>query len=188
MQARHLPTGRRASGLTTCCQRLTLFCLLCLLCPAGLLESGCTDFLRVGPLRRLSRRLLAHSLHASESRATASAASELKEMLKEASGPAELTAIRAELAAVERGTLLGGIISCSSLTVMLSHDAPARCGMLATPAPQLFAVCACLAAPLISPLLPRRSRPPAQAPAQDSAHCGRHMLLLPASGPGWAAV
>lgn len=26
--------------------------------PAGLLESGCTDFLRVGPLRRISRRLL----------------------------------------------------------------------------------------------------------------------------------
>lgn len=25
---------------------------------AGLLESGCTDFLRVGPLRRISRRLL----------------------------------------------------------------------------------------------------------------------------------
>ena len=71
--------------------------------PPGLLESGCTDFLRVGPLRRISRRLLAQSLHASESRATASAAAELREMLKEAGGPAELAAIRAELAAVERG-------------------------------------------------------------------------------------
>ena len=69
----------------------------------------------MGPLRRLSRRLLAHSLHASESRATASAASELKEMLKEASGPAELAAIRAELAAVERGTFLGGRGLCLSL-------------------------------------------------------------------------
>ena len=26
--------------------------------PSGLLESGCTDFLRVGALRRISRRLL----------------------------------------------------------------------------------------------------------------------------------
>mgnify|MGYP001049355468 CR=1 FL=1 len=30
---------------------------------AGLLESGCTDFLRVGPLRRINRQLLRQSLH-----------------------------------------------------------------------------------------------------------------------------
>ena len=30
---------------------------------AGLLESGCTDFLRVGPLRRISRGLLRQSVH-----------------------------------------------------------------------------------------------------------------------------
>lgn len=69
----------------------------------GLLESGCTDFLRVGPLRRISRRLLGQSLHASESRATATAAAELREMLKEAGSPAEKAVIQAELAAAERG-------------------------------------------------------------------------------------
>lgn len=59
--------------------------------------------MRVGPLRRVSRRLLAQSLHASESRATATAAAELREMLKEASTPGERRVIEAELAAAERG-------------------------------------------------------------------------------------
>lgn len=77
--------------------------------PPGLLESGCTDFLRVGPLRRVSRRLLGQSLHASESRATATAAAELREMLKEASSPAEKAVIQAELAAAERGESAGGL-------------------------------------------------------------------------------
>ena len=69
----------------------------------GLLDSGCTDFLRVGPLRRVSRRLLAQSLHASESRSAASAAAELREMLREGGSPAELAAIQAELDAAEKG-------------------------------------------------------------------------------------
>ncbi|KAL4457552.1 hypothetical protein ABPG75_012417 [Micractinium tetrahymenae] len=92
----------------------------------GLLESGCTDFLRVGPLRRVSRRLLGQSLHASESRATATAAAELREMLKEAGSPEEKAVIQAELAAAERGAdrqrkrLLKtvpvvGVTCCSSL-------------------------------------------------------------------------
>lgn len=67
--------------------------------------------MRVGPLRRVSRRLLAQSLHASESRASAGAAAELREMLKEAGSPAEAAAIRAELAAAEKGACVqpGGL-------------------------------------------------------------------------------
>ncbi len=117
---------------------------------AGLLESGYTDFLRVGPLRRISRRLLGQvrataatcrapaclcslpfflascctvpashccpfsrcvlasapqSLHASDSKATATAVAELREMLKEASSPEERAVVQKELAAAERGGL-----------------------------------------------------------------------------------
>lgn len=74
----------------------------------SLLDSGSTEFLRVGPLRRLDRRLLPHSLHASESKNAPSAAAELNDMLREgqAAGtltPGEEAALRSELAAAERG-------------------------------------------------------------------------------------
>jgi hypothetical protein len=72
----------------------------------GLLESGCSDFLRVGPLRRIDRKLLPYSLHASESKSHASAAAELKDMLREGEGkmsPTEEAALRAELAAALAG-------------------------------------------------------------------------------------
>ena len=104
---------------------------------AGLQESGCTDFLRVGALRRLDRRLLPQSLHASESRATATAAAELREMLKEAGSPAERAAIQAELAAAERGAcLLGAPLLLPPLRLRLQLLVLARGGAV------MRAVCA----------------------------------------------
>jgi hypothetical protein len=93
----------------------------------GLAESGCTDFLRVGPLRRLSRRLLPHSLHASESRASAGAAAELREMLKEAGGPAEAAAIRAELAAIEKGELARAAAAAAAVVRAACSLLPSCC-------------------------------------------------------------
>lgn len=101
----------------------------------GLLDSDCTDFLRVGALRRIDQRLLPHSLHASESKAHATAAAELKEMLREGAGrmsPSEEAALRAELGAMERGAdrqrkkLLKtvpvvGVTCCSSLLPVLDN-------------------------------------------------------------------
>lgn len=68
----------------------------------GLVESGMTDFLRVGALRKIHVDLLGHSLHASESKAHASALSELKEMAKGAQGRL-LAKIKLQIADVERG-------------------------------------------------------------------------------------
>ena len=99
----------------------------------GLLESGCTDFLRVGPLRRIDRKLLSHSLHASESKTHANAAAELKDMLHEGQGkmsPTEEAALRAELAAMAAGAErkrkkmlktvpIVGVTCCSSLLPVL---------------------------------------------------------------------
>ena len=101
----------------------------------GLLESGCTDFLRVGGLRRIDRGLLRHSLHASESKSHANASAELKEMLREGAGTmsvAEEATLRAELAAAESGAerqrkrLLKtvpvvGVTCCSSLLPVLDN-------------------------------------------------------------------
>jgi hypothetical protein len=78
-------------------------------------------------LRRVSRRLLPQSLHASESRAHASAAAELKDMLKEAGSEAEASAIRAELAAAERGAVRGSfgphdaLLAQLNCTLILAH-------------------------------------------------------------------
>jgi hypothetical protein len=68
----------------------------------GLLESSITDFVRVGALRKVHVDLLGRSLHASESKANASALSELKDMAKGASGVL-LEKLKAEMAEVERG-------------------------------------------------------------------------------------
>jgi len=99
----------------------------------GLLESGCSDFLRVGPLRRIDRKLLSHSLHASESKTHANAAAELKDMLREGEGkmsPTEEAALREELAAMAAGAErkrkkmlktvpIVGVTCCSSLLPVL---------------------------------------------------------------------
>lgn len=97
----------------------------------SLLQSGTHNFLRVGALRRIDKRLLSHSLHASESKAHASATAELKEMLKEAAGnPFEEAVLRAELAAAERGSdrhkkkllktcPIVGVTCCSSILTVL---------------------------------------------------------------------
>ena len=68
----------------------------------GLIESGVTDFLRVGALRKIHVDLLGRSLHASESKTHASALSELKDMAKGAQGRL-LTKLKLEIAEVERG-------------------------------------------------------------------------------------
>ncbi len=70
----------------------------------------------------MSRRLLAQSLHASESRASAGAAAELREMLKDASCPAEAAAIRSELEAAEKGAGIW-LVSWLSLLVTCCDDA-----------------------------------------------------------------
>jgi AAA domain/Protein of unknown function (DUF2439) len=101
----------------------------------GLLESGCSDFLRVGPLRRIDRKLLSYSLHASESKTHANAAAELKDMLREGEGkisPTEEAALRAELAAALAGAErkrkkmlktvpVVGVTCCSSLLPVLEN-------------------------------------------------------------------
>ena len=55
------------------------------------------DMIRVGPLRRIDRALLGHSLH-STARNKSGAAYELEEMLRQATSPAERSALQAELA------------------------------------------------------------------------------------------
>ena len=70
----------------------------------GLQESGCTTFLRVGPIRRIAPQLLPQSLHCSEGKAGVVA--ELKQMLAEAGGAGdghEAAVIQQELALAERG-------------------------------------------------------------------------------------
>ena len=57
------------------------------------------DFLRVGALRRIDRRLLRHSLHCGAGgRERGDGAAELADMLKAATSPAEAAVLRAELA------------------------------------------------------------------------------------------
>ena len=57
------------------------------------------DLLRVGPLRRLDKRLLPHSLHCSQvTKGPSEAVAELQAMLQEAAmAPADIAAIQAEL-------------------------------------------------------------------------------------------
>ena len=59
------------------------------------------DFLRVGALRRVHRRLLPHTLHCSaERQGLKEAAHELQEMLKAAPSPEDTALLQAELAQV----------------------------------------------------------------------------------------
>ena len=96
----------------------------------GLLDRKCTDFLRVGPLRRIARCLLPHSLHASDSQGKSSGLSELKEMIKEASSAEELLILREELKLMSQGAErkrrkrvntapIVGVTCCSSLLSVL---------------------------------------------------------------------
>ena len=99
----------------------------------ALLESGCKDFLRVGPLRRIDRRLLSQSLHASDSSKTSNAVSEVKEMIKEARHPHELAALKEELKRLSQGaerkktrrlrtSPIVGVTCCSSLLAVLDDQ------------------------------------------------------------------
>lgn len=67
----------------------------------GLLETGCTDFLRIGSLRRMDPRLLPHSLHASDSKASGLA--ELKQALKEGVSGSERRSLEDEIQRLEAG-------------------------------------------------------------------------------------
>lgn len=55
------------------------------------------DFLRVGSLRRIDKRLLPHSLHARQNSGKSDAASELADMLKTCTDPQEAALLRREL-------------------------------------------------------------------------------------------
>ena len=55
--------------------------------------------IRVGPLRRIERALLGHSLH-SNARSKSEAAHELEEMLRQATSISETAVLKAELAQV----------------------------------------------------------------------------------------
>ena len=59
--------------------------------------------IRVGPLRRIDRALLGHSLH-SNARNKSEAAHELGEMLRQANSISETAILKAELAQVEHHT------------------------------------------------------------------------------------
>ena len=55
------------------------------------------DFLRVGSLRRIDKRLLPHSLHARQNSGKSDAASELADMLKTCTDPQEAALLKQEL-------------------------------------------------------------------------------------------
>lgn len=67
----------------------------------GLLDAGCSDFLRVGSVRRMDARLLPHSLHASSSKTSGLA--ELKRALQETTDAGDRQALREEIARLEAG-------------------------------------------------------------------------------------
>jgi hypothetical protein len=68
----------------------------------GLLESKMDAFLRVGPVRKIHHSLLGNTLHASDSKSHANALSELKDMVKNATGEV-LEKLQIEIAAIEKG-------------------------------------------------------------------------------------
>lgn len=63
------------------------------------------DMLRVGPLRKIDRRLLPHSLHAQVTKGPSEAVSELQAMLQESISPDDIAGIQAELEKVGRSQL-----------------------------------------------------------------------------------
>lgn len=69
----------------------------------GLLNSGVSNFIRVGGLRKIHEKLLPYSLHASESKTFSSAISELKHMANSASGE-RLKEIQREIKEAEQGS------------------------------------------------------------------------------------
>lgn len=74
------------------------------------------DLLRVGPLRRLDKRLLPHSLHCSTvTKGASEAVAELQAMLQEANSPAEAASIQAELEQVTSPATGMSIIQASPL-------------------------------------------------------------------------
>ena len=59
---------------------------------------ACADMIRVGPLRRIDRALLGHSLHSSGRAKSSEAVHELTEMLRQCTSPSEEAILKAELA------------------------------------------------------------------------------------------
>ena len=77
---------------------------------------GVADFLRVGALRRVHRRLLPHTLHCSvERQGLKGAAQELQELLKAATSPEDADLLQHELAQVccHQGTAVCFLGDCS---------------------------------------------------------------------------
>lgn len=64
---------------------------------SALTTSSHADFLRIGALRRIDKRLLGQSLHAAESKTKGDSVAELKDMLGATTNASEAAAIRREL-------------------------------------------------------------------------------------------
>lgn len=60
------------------------------------------DFIRIGSVRRINKRLLRHSLHSRQDKGAADATSELNDMLKACTCETEASFLRQELAEVSR--------------------------------------------------------------------------------------
>ena len=86
-------------------------------------EAGeCADLVRVGALRRISKSLLPHTLHAVDSKAKSDAASELREMLASTSNAAEATLIQKELDQLKQVLLVtvGHREACTHLRILFT--------------------------------------------------------------------
>ena len=99
----------RCRGCDAKSSGLTAWALM-IACTGSSHGSWCAaDFLRVGALRRIDRRLLRHSLHCGAGgRERGDEAAELADMLKAATSPAEAAVLRAELAEARCLCLLAG--------------------------------------------------------------------------------
>ena len=98
-------------------------CNVAALCSNVSLSQHAADMLRVGPLRRLDKRLLPHSLHCSQvTKGPSEAVAELQAMLQEAASSADTAVIHAELEQVcqlEHSALF--------MHAMLASDVCLRC-------------------------------------------------------------
>lgn len=81
------------------------------------------DLVRVGALRRISKSLLPHTLHAVDSKAKSDAASELREMLASTSNAAEATLIQKELDQLKQVLLVtvGHREACTHLKILSTN-------------------------------------------------------------------
>ena len=61
--------------------------------------------LRIGPLRRIDKRLLPHSLHCCQAKGSGDATAELNDMLRNCTSASEAAIIRQELAEVSSSSL-----------------------------------------------------------------------------------